>query len=90
MRKIFTMHTDNGHGWLRVTVTEITLLRFYVNDFSRYSYRKLDDLYLEEDCDAGRFLTAYQRMYNMMPVILNEHFDGNSPIRNYRRIRETA
>ena len=90
MRKIFTLHTDNGHGWLRVTIAEITMLRFHVNDFSRYSYRKNDDLYLEEDCDAGKFLTAYQRMYNLQPTIHVENYNGSSPIRRYRRIKETA
>jgi hypothetical protein len=89
MRKTFTLHTDNGHGWLRVTIAEITMLRFHINDFSRYSYRKNDDLFLEEDCDAGKFLNAFQAMYGE-PHINVENYNGSSPIRRYRRIKEEA
>jgi hypothetical protein len=81
------MHTDDGHGWLRVTIGEVTMLGFNVTDFSKYSYRRGEDLYLEEDCDASRFVVAYRRRYGNDPEIGCNHFNGSSPIRHYARIK---
>jgi hypothetical protein len=54
-------------------------------DFSAYSYRRGDHLYLEEDCDAGRFLAAWQKALRKFDVRYID--DGyNSPIRSYEHI----
>jgi hypothetical protein len=90
MRKIFTFHADNGHAWLRVTSSEALDVGLVAKSFSRYSYVKGNDFYLEEDCDAGLFMNAYQRKYGTLPELHCENYNGSSPIRNYRRIKESA
>lgn len=51
--KIYTLHTDPGHGWLEVPKAELPKdLRV-----SAYSYQdEKGNVYLEEDCDAWAFL----------------------------------
>lgn len=56
----FTFIRDPGHGWLRVPHEVIRSMGFKASRFSRYSYVDDDYMYLEEDCDAGIFLQAYQ------------------------------
>lgn len=86
MRTVYTIHADSGHGWLRVTIGEVTQLGFNVSDFSRYSYRKGNDLFLEEDCDMAKFMIAYSRRFGQMPTLEDDYIDGDSPIRRYARI----
>ena len=62
--KHWTFHTDPGHGWLQVKAEDVENLG--VSDqISRYSYRNEDDVYLEEDCDAGLFIEEYLRQTGM-------------------------
>lgn len=65
-------HIDPGHGWLQAPHWLIRELN--VEDkISAYSYRDADNVYLEEDCDAGRLtdaLAAAEIEYN---VIFVEH-----------------
>lgn len=57
MNKTYNFISDPGHGWLEVPVTEV---RASGAKISPYSYRgrvKGEAMaYLEEDCDAGKFL----------------------------------
>jgi hypothetical protein len=56
-----------------------------VEDFTAYSYRNGEHLYLEEDCDAGRFLLAWEKALRKFDI--NSIDDGyNSPIRSYEHI----
>jgi hypothetical protein len=48
---------DPGHGWLRVPLGEIAALGIEA-EISPYSFIDGRFAYLEEDCDAGRYLTA--------------------------------
>lgn len=48
-----TFHIDPEHGWLEVPVA---LVRQSGIEVSSYSYQDGDTAYLEEDCDAPRFL----------------------------------
>ena len=52
-------YNDPGHGWLAVTVRDL-LDSGVASDISRYSYhdRQTAMVYLEEDCDATKYLTA--------------------------------
>ena len=55
--KTYTFHSDSAHAWLEVPLGD--LCRSGVADqITNYSYRKGDAVYLEEDCDASRFLQA--------------------------------
>ena len=55
MKKYF--HSDTGHGWLAVKRTEVEALGI-ASKISPFSYQKGKTVYLEEDVDAGLFLTA--------------------------------
>jgi hypothetical protein len=57
MTTTYTFHTDPGHGWLEVPMTDIDRLGL-ASKISRYSYRKGETAYLEEDCDASLFVEA--------------------------------
>ena len=50
-----TFHSDPGHGWLEVTMAAIRNLGIG-EKISRYSYRKGETAYLEEDCDASLYI----------------------------------
>jgi hypothetical protein len=49
-------HYDDGHGWLKVPLSTLAQFGLQCADFSSYSYRNKDCIYLEEDCDATKFL----------------------------------
>lgn len=53
--KVF--HSDPGHAWLAVKLSEIKMLGIE-HDISSFSYVKGKTAYLEEDCDAGKFIEA--------------------------------
>src|SRR5208283_3098652 len=52
-----TFHTDAGHGWLQVPRKALFDLGIAAS-ISRYSYVKGDFAFLEEDCDAPKYLAA--------------------------------
>ena len=54
----WTWHSDPGHAWLHVKHEDVVNLGVE-DDISRYSYRDGDDVYLEEDRDAGVFIKEY-------------------------------
>ena len=49
-------HYDPGHAWLQVPLTD--LAKYNVKGISNYSYQDKDFAYLEEDCDAPRYIEA--------------------------------
>jgi hypothetical protein len=68
---MFTFIEDPGHGWLEVTTQDLALLGMKCADFTRYSYRRGNTLYLEEHCDAGRFIEAWRRKNGGTPELKN-------------------
>ena len=81
----FDFHYDAGHGWLKVHIYDAADVGPYAEDFSAYSYRNGEHLYLEEDVDAGRFIQAWEKFKRKFDV---RHVDDgyNSPIRSYEHI----
>lgn len=53
-----TFWTDPGHGWLEVSQEVLDLVGLKPEHFTDCSYRKGNRFFLEEDCDAPRFLNA--------------------------------
>lgn len=51
------MHSDPGHAWLAVKLSELEMLGIK-SEISNYSYVRGKTAYLEEDCDAGKFIEA--------------------------------
>lgn len=49
--------TDRQHSWLHAKFSELVLLDVHLI-ISKYSYRKGDDVYLEEDSDAIKYIKA--------------------------------
>lgn len=84
--KPFTFFSDNAHGWLRVSVADCRDVELSVESFSRYSYCDDGYLYLEEDCDAAKFIGAFVVKYDAMPVIYDSHTHGQSSIRSKARL----
>ena len=85
MTDTFTFHTDPGHGWVQVEWTDLKALGLNPTDFSRYSYRKGNTFYLEEDCDASKFVAAYEAKHGARPNFRDNYAD-RTPIRGYARI----
>ena len=92
--KTFTFHTDAGHGWLKVTAKDLAAVGLEASNFSRFSYTKQGKrsrfFYLEEDCDAGLFVTAYEAKHGCRPSFKVSHTDGNSFIRSLPGILTAA
>jgi len=77
----FTFYSDPGHGWLEVSESDLASVGLNRTDFSAYSYRNGELLYLEEDRDASLFLKAFSDKYGA-PVVAENYTDGDSPIRS--------
>ncbi len=73
-KTIIKFHSDAGHGWLEVSLNQILSTGLMPKDFSMYSYRNGSKFYLEEDCDAPKFLHYYKIRHK---VELN-HINYNS------------
>ncbi len=50
---MYIFYSDPGHAWLRVPKSEIEPIKHKI---SSHSYMNVDNVYLEEDCDATLFL----------------------------------
>ena len=80
MKKVF--HSDPGHGWLAVKLSDQKMLGIAA-DISSYSYVKGKTAYLEEDCDATRFIKAAESRGITVEVRSGPQRD-RSPIRSFR------
>jgi hypothetical protein len=76
MKPTFTFWTDPGHGWLEVNGDDIHAAGLKPLDFSHCSYRSGNRFFLEEDCDAPKFIKAY-REKNGEPIYYVPDGDGN-------------
>lgn len=86
----FKFHSDAGHGWLAVKFDMLVDLSIQTK-ISGCSYVKNKTVYLEEDCDMGMFIKAYQEKYKNKPEIvdLNNNYD-RSPIRSFNNYKGTT
>jgi len=94
----FTFHADPGHAWLEVARFELDAVGLSPADFSRYSYQSDRNhmipalariYYLEEDCDAPKFLTAWEKHNNRRAEIGDKWTDNDSEIRWFPAINQT-
>ncbi len=53
----YTFITDPGHGWLSVPLSDLKKYGL-INEISSCSYMTTTRAYLEEDCDAPKFIKA--------------------------------
>lgn len=82
---------DPGHGWLKVSLEELHELGI-ANQISHYSYQDGRFAYLEEDCDAPRFLAAKEAAGQKVRRvdILHQFTNGDAACRSYQRYRGLA
>lgn len=83
----YVFYVDPGHGWLAVTRSDLTTLGLSARDFTSCSYVSEDGqrVYLEEDCDAGKFIDAYRAHAGESPKITEKHVNSDSFIRRLPR-----
>ena len=81
----FLFITDPGHGWLRVNTDTLGAVGLTPAHFSEYSYRAGKWMFLEEDCDAPKFVEAWQARFCEEPEIQYTHTAHMSPIRHMTR-----
>lgn len=74
---MYHFYSDSGHGWLKVNISELKELGIE-NLISHYSYRRGDNVYLEEDRDLSIFMQA-----KGTKIHIKEHYSKHSRIRNY-------
>lgn len=85
MKSVFTAFEDPGHSWLKVSLTDLFEIGLSYKDFSQYSYRNESHLYLEEDCDAPKFVEQWLNV-NKKPITIKRSYSHKSSrIRNYPR-----
>lgn len=75
-------HSDAGHGWLAVKLNELKMLGIETQ-ISSYSYVKGKTVYLEEDCDAMRYINAMKEKGITVEVSEGPSRD-TSPIRYFK------
>lgn len=83
--KTFTFYSDAGHGWLEVSLADLEDVGLTLQEFSPYSYRSGDTLFLEEDCDAGVFIKQYKSRIGEFSYKERDHGD-RSGIRDLDRL----
>jgi hypothetical protein len=76
----FTFYADPGHGWLEVPRDLLHDLGI-ADEISRYSYQKLDKVFIEEDGDFMKFTRAMGAAGREFKVV-ETHTNGNSFVRS--------
>jgi len=71
MEKHYTFIEDPGHGWLAVPEADLKGIGL---KFSQYSPRRGGMVYLEEDCDAPKYLD-YLQSQGMIVRITNKYVE---------------
>ena len=81
--KTFNFYNDPGHGWLQVSAADLRAVDLTPRDFTRYSYRSKGAklFYLEEDCDASKFVEAYEAKNGGRPEF-KDRYQARSFIRS--------
>lgn len=75
------LYCDPGHGWLAVKTAELDDLGI-AQEISHCSYQRGKTTYLEEDCDAPRYIEA-QKARGVKVDVVCKHTNRRSPIRSY-------
>ena len=91
MNEQFTFASDPAHGWLLVTDNQLKKAGLCPGDFSSFSFEhKWDDVQvyaLEEDCDAPRFIRAWEAKFGELMAWHEWQSDGEHEVRYWHRIK---
>lgn len=85
-KRAYTFYVLPSHGYLKVPVLEASVLGVKFSHYSYYNDR-IKTLYLEEDCDAPKFLEAFKKRFNYEPKIIAKTRDDEEFIRNCHVLR---
>lgn len=80
----YDFYSDPGHGWLHVKLDELVELGI-TDKISGYSYRRGNDVYLEEDCDMATFMHAMEAKGVQIKLAFINERERDSFIRSLRR-----
>jgi hypothetical protein len=80
--KTYIWAVDAGHAWLAVKMNELVNLNI-AHTISSYSYMKGGTVYLEEDCDAPRFIDAYTAKFGVAPKTKQGKYWDRQPCRSF-------
>ena len=76
-------YTDPGHGWGKVSESQLKRLGLTFGDFSGCSYRRGEFIYLEEDADLSYFIEKHVEVLGSKPTFKTHVGNKTSRIRNY-------
>jgi len=86
--RTFTVFADPGHAWVAVPMDYVRMLGI---DQKITPYSFISDsgktAYLEEDCDVGIFIDAWEKKYNCKPMLRGRGTNNQSKIRNLNHYR---
>lgn len=77
----FNFYSDPGHGWLAVPRSLLAELGIE-DEITPYSYQRLDEVFLEEDCDLSTFTRAMGAMGREFKVFEINNPRGDSFVRS--------
>jgi hypothetical protein len=85
MAKVHTMqiYADAGHAWLLIPIHRLAEVGLSEADISSCSYRKIDTVALEEDCDMATYLDAYRKTTDKQ-FKFKENYHETSPVRGWK------
>lgn len=84
-KKIIQVYSDSGHAWAKVKRSELVSL-LICEEISSFSYERGDYVYLEEDCDLGKYVDALRKYNDGIEIKFKEnHTNKSSKIRGYHR-----
>jgi len=91
MNEQFTFASDPAHGWLLVTENQLIQAGLAPGHFTPYSFKHVWDgvqVYaLEEDCDAGKFVDAWESKFGELVAWREWYTDGDHEVRGWTRIK---
>ena len=86
-RKLTLIHyQDPAHGWIKCSIGLLYGLGI-ADKISRYSYRRNESVYIEEDGDFYTLLSAAE-IQGLDIVLRSKHTDKYSRIRSYKQYGE--
>ncbi len=75
-------YSDPAHSWLKIKYSELEKLGIQC-EISSFSYRNGDDVYLEEDCDAPKYINAMNKVGKALYFKTGSDSNRSSRVRNY-------
>jgi hypothetical protein len=82
-------HQDPAHGWIEVDLMLMAEVGMKASDVSAYSYVNGTKFYLEEDCDAGKFMKLAEAA-GYQVKLHDIHYAGDAPMRSMNRFKLVA